>query len=83
MVLVGVLAAALIAAWVGALRAHLHRQRARASEWEGTGERPELWTSAARCANCGARGGLLDTDGDALWFECLACGHRARRRTRG
>lgn len=83
MVLAGILAVALIGAWLRALWAHLRRQRARASDWEGTQTRPDLWTSAARCPQCGGHGGLLDTDGDALWFVCLHCGHRSRRRTRG
>jgi hypothetical protein len=83
MLLIAAAVALLIGAWLRALRAQLRRQRARAAEWSGAGRRPDLWTSAARCASCGRRGGVLDEDGDDLWFVCLQCGARTRRRTRG
>lgn len=83
MLLVAVLVVLFIGAWLRALRAQLRRQRVRAQEWAGAGHRPELWTSAARCVSCGRSAGVLDADGDVLWYVCLACGHRTRRTTRG
>jgi hypothetical protein len=83
MLLAGIVAALLIGAWLRALRAELRRRRARASEWDAGGGRPDLWTSQARCPSCGGRGGLMETEGDAQWFVCLRCGGRTPRRTRG
>jgi hypothetical protein len=83
MVLVAVLVTLLIGAWLRALRAQLRRQRARATEWPGSGHRPDLWTSAARCLSCGRHGAVLEADGDVLWHVCLHCGRRTRRTTRG
>lgn len=82
-VLVIVVAAALIGAWLGALRAQLRRHRARSAEWADAHQRPELWTSAARCTSCDARGGVLDEQDGMLWFVCLRCGQQSRRRSRG
>jgi hypothetical protein len=82
LVLVGIASAVLIGAWLVALRAHLRRQRSRAAEWDGAQERPDLWTSTARCLSCGG-GGVIEEDGDALWFVCLTCGRRHARQTRG
>lgn len=83
MLLAVVLVALLIGAWLRALRAQLQRQRARATDWAGSGRRPELWTSVARCTACGRHGGVVDQDGDVLWYVCLHCGRRTRRTTRG
>jgi hypothetical protein len=83
MLLAAVLVALLIGAWLRALRAQLQRQRARANDWVGSGRRPELWTSVARCTACGRQGGVVDQDGDVLWYVCLHCGRRTRRTTRG
>lgn len=81
MVIVAVLAsAALIGAWVVALRAHLGRTSAD-TEWDGAEERPHLWTSAARCLHCGGAGGVVD-EHDGHVFICLRCGRRRERRTR-
>ena len=68
--------------WVGATRRHTRRRAAQRGEWEAA-ERAELWTSAARCPACGARGGLLRVDGDQLWFVCLSCRACHRRESRG
>jgi hypothetical protein len=83
LVLVSVVCIVLIGAWILALRAHLRRQASRAAEWDGAGDRPDLWTSGARCVSCGAGGGVLEEHGGDLWFVCLRCGHRLRRHTRG
>ena len=79
LVLVGIACVVLIGAWLVALRAHLRRQR---SDWAGAQERPELWTSSARCLSCGG-GGVIEEDGETLWFVCLTCGLRRIRQTRG
>lgn len=81
-VLAAVGAAALVGAWVAALRAHLRRQR-RSADWTGAQQRPDLWTSSARCRGCGARGGVLEEHDGDLWHVCLRCGERSPRRTRG
>jgi hypothetical protein len=83
LVLVSVVCIVLIGAWIFALRAHLRRKASRAAEWDGAGDRPDLWTSSARCLSCGAGGGVLEEHEDGLWFVCLRCGHRQQRHTRG
>jgi hypothetical protein len=83
LVLVSVVGVVLIGAWILALRAQLRRQASRAAEWEGAGDRPDLWTSSARCLTCGASGGVIEERDGALWFVCLRCGQRQMRRTRG
>ena len=82
-VLVVVAAAVLIGAWVVALRAQLRRHQARSAEWADARQRPQLWTSTARCTSCDARDGVLDEHDGVLWFVCLRCGHRTQRRSRG
>lgn len=79
---VSALAVFLLALWVLAAVRHHRRRTGAAAEWEAAASRPDLWTSGARCAACGARGGLLELDGDAVTFVCLACGARAPRDTR-
>lgn len=64
------------------MRHHRRRAGAAAAEWESAAARPDLWTSVARCAACGGRGGLLALEGDTVTFVCLACGARAPRDTR-
>lgn len=73
----------LAVAWLLANRRHVRKRAARAADWETGSERPELWTSAARCPHCSSRGGLLSVNGDTLEFECLACGARHARENRG
>lgn len=76
--------ALLLGLWVGSLRRDLRRRRGRAADWDAAGEAvPALWTSAARCPDCGARGGLLEEAAGERWFACLACGGRHRREQRG
>lgn len=83
LLVVAVAAAILIGAWLLALRTHLRRSNDDGAEWAGSGDRPHLWTSAARCRRCGARGGVVDDRGDEVSFSCLRCGSRQRRHTRG
>lgn len=84
MLLVAAVAAAvLIGAWLLALRAHLRRGRDSGVEWAGSGDRPHLWTSAARCGRCGASGGVVDDHDGRISFSCLRCGWQQRRHTRG
>jgi hypothetical protein len=84
----GVVAAAgaavlLLLLWLGANRRHVARRGAAAREWDDErGTRPDLWTSSARCPSCGRSGGVLSDDGDEVWFTCLACSQRHRRRHR-
>lgn len=73
----------LLALWLGANRRHLDRRGQRSADWAGAADRPDLWTSAARCPSCGEQGGLLSGSEDNLWFSCLACGQRHRRRHKG
>ena len=73
----------LVGAWLLALRAHLRRQGGRDAEWREAQQRLDLWTSSARCLSCGAGGGVLERDDEALWFVCMRCGHRQPRRTPG
>ncbi len=75
--------AALAALWVLHLRADLRRRAGDDVEWDGAGEAPRIWTSAARCPECRAGGAVLSEDEDGLWHTCLACGHRHRRDVRG
>lgn len=82
-VLVGVAVVLLVSAWLLALRAHLRRQRDHATDWQDAQQRPDLWTSSARCVSCGAGGGVLERDDDRLWFVCMRCGHRQARSTPG
>lgn len=72
----------LFALWWSATRRHMRRREQHRREWENSEVRPELWTSAARCPHCERRGGLLEVDGDDLWFECLSCQRRHRRESR-
>lgn len=83
LVLVSVAGLVLIGAWMLALRAHLRRQASRAAEWDGAAERPDLWTSSARCLSCGAGGGVIEDHDNVLWHVCLRCGERKMRQTRG
>jgi hypothetical protein len=82
LVLVCIASAVMIGAWLLALRAHLRRQRRRATEWDGAQQRPDLWTSSARCLSCGGAG-VIEERGGQAWFVCLACGQRRARQTRG
>jgi hypothetical protein len=84
MLLVAVVAAAiLIGAWLLALRTHLRRGHDDGAEWAGSGARPYLWTSAARCRRCGATGGVVDDHDGRISFSCLECGWEQTRHTRG
>jgi hypothetical protein len=76
-------AVALLALWVSANRRHVARRTEQTRDWGGAGDRPDLWTSAARCPNCAESGGRLSMMGDELWFTCLACGQRHRREHKG
>ena len=67
--------------WAAANRDHLRRRHRRAEEWSGA--RPDLWTSAARCPECRAGGGLVEDTADGVRYTCLACGATHRRRSRG
>lgn len=69
--------------WAAATRRHRLRRTGRDAEWDGTGTRPDVWTSQARCPHCREAGGILSEEDDALWFSCLACGRRHRRHERG
>lgn len=71
--------AVLLALWWGATRRHVHRRDLQSADWTGTSARPDLWTSSARCPNCGAAGGVLDAHDGELWFTCLSCRSRHRR----
>jgi hypothetical protein len=82
LVLVGIASAVMIGAWLLALRAHLRRQRLRAAEWDGAQQRPDLWTSSARCLSCGGSG-VIEERGGQVSFVCLTCGQRRDRQTRG
>ena len=74
----------LLAAWVVVTVRHAARQAGTAAEWEGADTKPRLWTSTARCLDCGASGGLLRLSADEeLEFECLGCGARHARSERG
>ena len=74
-------AAALLALWVGATRRQATTQ-ARHTEWADAPGKPELWTSAARCPRCRAEGCLLSEQHGELWHTCMACGHRHPRATK-
>lgn len=74
----------LVAAWVRATLRDVRARATAASDWDGADEvRTELWTSAARCLECGAGGGVVEPDGDALRFTCLRCGASHARTERG
>ena len=73
----------LLGLWLAETRRHVDRKRLRNADWEQASGRPGLWTSGARCPFCRSGGGLLEVEADELWFECLACGRRHRRDTRG
>lgn len=78
--LAGLAAACLLALWVRTMRRHLARPP---DDWSDAAARPELWTSAARCPECGAVGGLVQlVDGETM-HECLSCGRRHARDQRG
>jgi hypothetical protein len=76
-------AAALLALWIAANRRHLRRRSGASPEWSDAQERPDLWTSAARCPSCGRSGGVLsigeEPGAEGLWFTCLHCRQRHRR----
>lgn len=72
----------LIGAWILALRAQIRRSDSAGREWRGE-HRPHLWTSQARCLQCGQGGGVIDEHDGELSFTCLRCGHHRTRRTRG
>lgn len=69
--------------WAAATRRHRLRRASSDADWQGAEARPGVWTSQARCLRCGAGGGVLEADGDELWFTCLTCGDRHRRQERG
>lgn len=77
------LLAVLTALWLVANRRHRQRRETSRSEWDDADGRTDLWTSGARCPHCGERGGVLEVDGDDLWFVCLSCRGRHRRHHRG
>jgi hypothetical protein len=72
----------LLAVWVVTNSRHVARREGQTADWQGDGERPDLWTSGAACVHCGASGGLLELVGDEVMFSCLACGRRSVRKTR-
>lgn len=74
--------AVLAVLWVLATRRHVDARDATPGEWEAGDERPDLWTSSARCIHCGASGGLLELAGNEVLFACLVCGRRHARSTR-
>lgn len=82
-VLVAAVGGLLLGAWVLATRRHLRRRNEQGSDWAGAGDKPDLWTSGARCRRCGRDGGLLEMHGDQLEFVCLSCGDRHPRANRG
>lgn len=67
------------ALWVAATRRHVRGRAVADTDWHGADRKPALWTSTARCVQCGSGDGLLEDAGGELWFMCLACGHRHRR----
>jgi hypothetical protein len=69
--------------WIAGNARYRRRRRAEGADWEQAADRPDLWTSGARCPSCRSSGGLLELDGDQLWFECLSCGRRHPRQSRG
>lgn len=71
------------ALWLAATRRHRRRREVRDAEWGGTEVRPDVWTSQARCPHCSTPGGVVSEEDDQLWFTCLSCGRRHRRRERG
>lgn len=73
----------LLGLWFGATTRHLRRRRAQGADWAVAERKPDLWTSAARCPGCGARGGLLELRGELVEFVCLTCGVRHQRESRG
>jgi transposase len=82
-VVAAVAAAALGGLWAAATRRHRRRRQARDADWQGAQARADVWTSQARCPRCGEVHGVLEGPDEELWFTCLACGHRHRRRQRG
>ena len=74
---------ALVALWALFIVRHNRRRSAQTADWDGSGAKPDLWTSSATCIHCGASGGFLELRGDAVEFECLSCGRRHARSTRG
>lgn len=69
--------------WIVRLRADVARRSGRSAEWEGADGPGDLWTTAARCPECHARGALLSREDDVLWHTCMDCGHRHTREHRG
>ena len=82
-VAIGAVGLALVVSWILSSRQHLARRAAQTADWDTGEEQLDLWTSAARCVHCGASGGLLEKEGDRLFFACLACGRRHERENRG
>ncbi len=81
--LVGAGGLVLAAAWLVTNHHHVRRRRGDAREWSAAGDRPDLWTSSARCPRCARRGGVLELRDDAVEFVCLTCGDRHARSERG
>lgn len=73
----------LVTLWAVTNRRHLARREPQSADWDATDDELDLWTSAARCVHCGTSGGLLEKDGDRLFFACLSCGRRHERDSRG
>lgn len=73
----------LLVGWAIVTIRHATRRQPSAAEWEGGQERPDLWTSGARCLQCSASGGLLRMRDQQLEFECLSCGATYLRQERG
>ena len=69
--------------WARSNERHLARREPQAADWDGPDDGLNLWTSQARCVHCGASGGLLEKEGDQLYFACLTCGQRHQRESRG
>jgi len=81
--LVGTGGLVLAGAWLLTNSRHVRRRQRESADWAAAGERPDLWTSTARCPRCARRGGVLELTGDAVEFVCLSCGDRHARAERG
>ncbi len=79
----GAAGALLLGLWLAANRRHATRRHGVDQDWADAEARPDLWTSALPCPDCGRTGGLMTTVGDDVWFTCLACNQRHRRQHRG
>ena len=80
---IAVASVALLVWWARSNQRHLDRRAPQSADWEAVDEELNLWTSQARCVHCGAAGGLLEKEGDRLFFACLGCGQRHERENRG